>query len=167
MIDSAAAVAKSVTKVRRHQQLPEVLAIEPGLDQHRVDHGERGGGQGDAGDGAGPAGPAQEPIGGGHGGQEGPDERDQPDAERRPPFPPQLVEVHLGPGQEGEHDRGEGRDEVEPRLALQPEEVAGDDPPRSSRMATDRASSTETMLASSTTTPSTVASASDPIEAPP
>ncbi len=42
-------------------------------------------------------------------------------------MPAQGTRVDLGPGQEGQQDRAEGGQEVDPRGGLQAEDVASDD----------------------------------------
>jgi hypothetical protein len=58
---------------------------------------------------------------------ERPDERDQPDSDRRAEARTEVARIHLQASEEGEHDRGERGDEVEPLLRVEVEDVAHDD----------------------------------------
>ena len=51
-------------------------------------------------------------------------ERDEPDRERRCPFPPELRDVDLRAGQERQHDARKGADEAQPARHVEAERVA-------------------------------------------
>jgi hypothetical protein len=54
-------------------------------------------------------------------------ERDEPDRERSPPFAAELWNIDLCPGQEGQHDAGEGAEEGEPARDGEREGVPDDE----------------------------------------
>jgi len=98
------------------------------VSTHRVDDGQRGRRERCPGDERGLCRPVQQAVGGEPGKHEGPGERDQPDRHRRDPALAEVVGVDLGAGQERQHDRGERRDEHQPRrIGVQSEEVAEHD----------------------------------------
>ena len=112
---------------RAHQQLPDAGVGQSALDEHGVHDRERRCREGRAGDQRGANGPVEEEVRDERGDDERPDEGRDPEGERGLEPSPHVRRIDLHPGEEGEHDRREGGDEVEPRLRVQPEGVAGDD----------------------------------------
>ena len=110
-----------------HEELADRRMGQAGLDQHRVDDGQRGRRERHARDLGRRPRPAERPGGEGPGAEEGREEGHAADEQALlEPLPQHLV-VDLGAGQEGQEDAGEGREEVHPGRAREPEDVPGDD----------------------------------------
>jgi hypothetical protein len=116
-----------VTNVALIKELAECCLVETVLDQDRVDHRQRGRRQRRPGDQRRLEGPVKRQVGDQRTDDERPDERNQPDPDRRAEARTEIARVHLEASEKGEHDRGERRDEVEPLLRLELEDVADHD----------------------------------------
>ena len=111
----------------RHQPLPDQLAVQAGLDQHRVDDGQARRRERKAADLCLTARPVEGVEAEQADDGERREEADQPDRERRPPLAPELRHVHLGAGEEGQHDPGERADEGQPARHVEMEGVPDHD----------------------------------------
>ena len=113
-----------------HQKLADAGIGQAALDEDGVYDRERRRGESCARDQRGPCRPVEDEKRGGRGNDERAGERGDADADRGGEPAPQIARVDLHARKKGQHDRGEGCDEVEPLLALQVEDVAGGDPER-------------------------------------
>src|SRR5439155_4409522 len=132
--------------------LPEAGPAEPGLHHHGVDDSDRGGGERDAADERALVRPARYPVAEAPGAQERRQEGDETDRQRRLQVNTQGVGVDLGAGEEGEEDRPEAGEEVDPFAGLQAEEVAADHAIPISISATEMPVRIETRLATKAST---------------
>jgi hypothetical protein len=110
----------------RKDDLPELGLVEAGLDHHRIDHRNRGGGQRNAGDLRFGPGPAEQIARRQQASEIRRQKADDPDADARPEIPAHDLDIDLGSGQEREEDRAETRQVVDPRGQRQSDQISGD-----------------------------------------
>ena len=121
---------RSVTKVALISSLPTFVVGQAALDEHGVDDRQRGRRERGAGDQRCLERPVEQEVRDERGDDERAGERGNTDPDRRPSTVSHVIGIDLHPCEEGEHDRGELGDEVEPLLTGQVEDVADDDAKR-------------------------------------
>ena len=120
--------AQVVDEAGGQNELADLRPVETGLHHHRVDHGNGGGGERDAGDLRLRPRPADDEAGERQGGDIRGEEADNADGDAGPELLAHHLRVDFGAGQEGQQDRAEAGEEIDPGSERQADDVARDGP---------------------------------------